>query len=332
MTRTKIVRHLVIPAAVSTLILVLLTRLASWQDFLSLLHHLRWDWMAVGGAAYCAEVVFMGLRASVLFASEEVPGGPVILVSGVHNFINKVLPARIGELAFPLLMRRYLKVDGKRAFSVLVLTRLADFYVIAVAFSVVYTLQRDLLSRWKLYWLPVALVWLWLIVIPLVLLREGFWTPWLSHLERVPLPGPVDRARGFLFSLWCDLRAVLRPGVRLQALARVMLFSVLVWLLLYCVFVALGRAMGLDLTLGQLLFGATIAIFGTILPIGGVGHFGGLETGWTLALLMVGASRSEAVATAIVISVATTLFALSIAMSSVIILELHLRRSSRYLS
>jgi len=109
------------------------------------------------------------------------------------------------------------------------------------------------------------------------------------------------------------------------------LYSLLIWSSLYLVFIALGRAMGLRFTLGQFLIGASAAIFGTMLPVGGVGHFGGLEAGWTLGLLAVGASSSEAASSAIVVSVMTTFFALSIATVSFTILKLRLWQVSKRL-
>jgi len=326
MSRTKSAQYLCVSLAISATILYILTRLTTWQDFSALWHQLHWNWIAVSGLTYCAEIVLIGVRMSTLFATDRPPSGLTILVSNVHNFANKVLPARIGELAFPLLMRRYVGSSGTRAFSALILARLADFYTVMIAFSTVYILQRDTLSKWGLHWLPVALMWLTLLLVSTSLLKDGFWTQWLNRLEYVPVPRWVDRMRKFFLSLWRDLRVALRTGIRPGILTRVVLYSLLIWSSLYFVFIALGRAMRLNLTLEQCLIGASVAIFGTMLPVGGVGHFGGLEAGWTLGLLAVGASYSDAASSAIIVSVMTSFFALSIAIFSFAVLELRSRQ------
>jgi hypothetical protein len=170
MTKAKLTHYLFVSIAISAAILFALTRLTTWQDFLALWHRLRWTWTALGSLAYCAEIVLMGVRVSKLFTAERPPSAPIILISNVHNFTNKVLPARLGELASPLLMHRHVGVSGTRALPVLILAHLPGLYTVMIAFSIVNTLQRDLLSDWRFYWLPVATVWLVLLLVPTSLL------------------------------------------------------------------------------------------------------------------------------------------------------------------
>ena len=63
-----------------------------------------------------------------------------------------------------------------------------------------------------------------------------------------------------------------------------------------------ARASGMTTAVGPVLLGATGAIAASFLPLGGVGTFGTLETGWTLGFATAGVSRQLAVASAFAFS------------------------------
>ncbi len=326
-TTSRVMRVLVAPMAMSGLILWLLSRVTSWSEFAAVWAGLDWRWVAVAGLGYGVEVSLIGLRHSMLLARAAAPPLTTLLASNVHNFVNKILPARTGELAFPILMRRYTGTSGTRALGVLVLARVIDLYLVLVAFTSVYISQRDRPGIREVFYPPlVGLVWAGMVALSFVLFTDGFWTRWLERAERMPLRPLLGRVRAAVFALWHELQAAWRAGLTEDVLPSVIFCSALSWAVLYGVFVALGQAMRLELGPGDLLIGASVAILGSILPIGGVGHFGGLEAGWTIGLVAVGATRSEAAASALVISAMTTTFAFCLAALCLIALEVSHRR------
>jgi len=62
------------------------------------------------------------------------PGGPLVRIAFQLNFLNFTLPFRLGELGYPVLMRRAYGTPVARSLGVLVLARLYDLATVGAIF------------------------------------------------------------------------------------------------------------------------------------------------------------------------------------------------------
>lgn len=119
----------------------------------------------------------------------------------LHNLFNNLLPARTGELSFPMMMRRYFEVNYAKSVSALLWFRFLDLHCI-LAFAIYPLLVVTPLKR-----LAIPIILLWMLIPPLVyLLRHQVErhfagkTGRISALAQQTLFGLPDSVRSFLKS------------------------------------------------------------------------------------------------------------------------------------
>lgn len=119
----------------------------------------------------------------------------------LHNFFNNLLPARTGELSFPMMMKRYFDINYAQSVSALLWFRFLDLHCI-LAFAIYPLLVVTPLRR-----LAIPIILLWMLIPPLVyLLRHKVELHFvgkdgrLSELAQKTLFGLPNTVMGFLKS------------------------------------------------------------------------------------------------------------------------------------
>lgn len=221
-------------------------------------------------------------------------------VSAGHSLANQLLPARSGELAFPVLWNRATDDGYGRGTIYLAAIRIIELGVVAPIFG-------GALAAW---WagidvgfdsvgagLGCLLAGSALVAGLPVLLRAGLWTgDRLLHSK--PLEGidalasvreEVPRARNAIEELG--------SGTRLWLVAT----TLVMWLAMFGVFYWSLVACGAGTGLAQSVVGAGGGILGNLIPVGAVGSFGPMEAGWTAAFRATGAPTSPVVAAGLLV-------------------------------
>lgn len=320
----KKISRLLLPILISLVVLFVILRLTSWVDFSHLWKQITWRWVFLGCVFYVMEITLQGFRANLIFNDSTLSSIKIVSVSNTHNFINKVTPARLGELAFPFLSKRYLDVRPVRGFSVLILSRLADFFIVLIAFSLVFLFQLISRSLFTFLWAPV-LLWAGLIFLFRVLMDKQILNHLTEKIRASIWPHFVERIKPSILDLMQEVRAAMQQAISRKLLQPVFLYSFCMWLLIYLVFVVLSFSVNLSFSLNEVLVAASFAILGTIFPIGGAGHIGNLEAGWTVGLMAAGVGSSDAALSALVIGIMTTTYAALLALISFLFLEIGYR-------
>ena len=230
-------------------------------------------------------------------------------VSAIHQFMNRLLPLRTGEFAFPMLVRRLCGKSLVEGLALVALCLLLDLSVVVVAFLAALLAvpqAREAIG-------PVGTV---LIAAALPALLAGYLLlPGLgSRLARrlgKRLAPRHPRAAERLAQAADTLEAV-RTLSRRGFLGAVV-WTVIQWVALFATFWATLAAMGIDLGPAEVVAGSTAAIIAAAVPIGGIGSFGTLEAGWAAGFVLVGVPRGPAVASALVASGASFVFVLLLA-------------------
>jgi len=119
----------------------------------------------------------------------------------LHNIFNNLLPARTGELSFPMMMKRYFDINYAQSVSALLWFRFLDLHCI-LAFAIYPLLVVTPLRR-----LAIPIILLWMLIPPLVyLLRHKVELHFvgkdgrLSELAQKMLFGLPNTVMGFLKS------------------------------------------------------------------------------------------------------------------------------------
>jgi uncharacterized membrane protein YbhN (UPF0104 family) len=184
-------------------------------------------------------------------------------LSNWHNLMNNLLPMRSGEVAFPVLMRRYFGLSPLQSVPVLFWFRLLDLQVVVI---VALLAGGAAFGRGLLWWLALAA----LMVAPLAV-----------YLSRAPLRERMARTEGRLAARLVEVLDSLpdSPGRFIGTLW----WTWANWVVKLC---ALGWVLAALAPVGFVegVLGAIGGDLTTVLPVHAPGGFGTYEAGVALAL------------------------------------------------
>jgi uncharacterized membrane protein YbhN (UPF0104 family) len=190
----------------------------------------------------------------------------ILRLSVVHNTLNNFLPMRLGELTYPLLMKRYFG-QGYTASSVtLVWIRVLDLHFLGLM-ALVFLYQAEADLRW------LALVLPWLVLIPGMYWGHG-WVQRHTTDRTGRIPDLLNRVLGHVpDSGWKFLR--------------IWLWTALSWSLKFLAFTAVVLHFSeIDVWLAVL--GTLGAELSSVLPVHGVAGSGSYELAMAAVLLPLG--------------------------------------------
>lgn len=271
---------------------------------------LGWSGAAVITALYA---IIQLLRTLRVWCALPTPARPafwqIFGIVAIHQCLNHLLPLRLGEAGFPLLMKRYAAVSMAAATSLLLVIRLQELVVLSVGFGAALLLRLvdsvGNVPAGGLLLAPLggitALFLLFryipaLLQISARLLRKWhFPTALVPRTERLArfvdrlhgewtAPAPAARRLvgwGITFAIWFGTCFLCMQGLR---------FS------------------GFDISLTDTVLGSTIASLSHVLPINAFGSFGSLEVGWTFGFAILGFEPRGVLAVAFVLHVLLMIF------------------------
>ena len=210
----------------------------------------------------------------------------------LHNALNYMLPARLGELSFIYLARRERAVSISAGTVSLMAARFFDL----IAMGMWLTLAALLLPRQgsvsirelRLTGLAsvavVALAW-WLAPTLLGGMERG--------MACLPLGQLVVRISAFVGQV---RRGLLMLG-SWRVYSLVMLTSLTMWLGVFSIYYCLLRAFDLNVGLAEVIIGSSLFSLSNVLPVHGLLGFGTTEALWTVSFALVGMDTGSSVVT-----------------------------------
>lgn len=245
-------------------------------------------WALAGLLAATAAVICRGVRLALL-----VPGTlrrrHAIAVAAVAQAAAVFVPARAGELALPVLLRRVAGSGVATGIGVLLVARMLDVAALGAwgvaAIAAVGRLGTPALLA------PAVL----LVLAPLAL------PPTLAALDRLATRTLAPRAR---HRRWAHrIRRVRRATAVATAhrgrFAGACAASVAMWGCLWLLAWFLLTGMAVDWPLHEVVAGSAVASLSNLLPFNLTGNLGTLEAGWTAAFVALGRPLEVAAATGI---------------------------------
>lgn len=236
------------------------------------------------------------LRLAVLMpAAHRPPMGRLLPVTAAHILAANVLPAKVGEAALVVYLKRSAGVPGATGLALLLVSRVLDFATVAGGLALACLVLGSAGAYPDLDWLAplgAALVvptvlFVWLAARGERLVAVATWSVRLVSLDRTKLGAK-------LLELAEKLRVALAEVERGQ-LVRGALATIPVWLLVFGFYAVLARGLGMsELSFAAAVFGASLAILSTLLPINGFAGFGVQDAGWVAGFTALGMSAEVA--------------------------------------
>jgi lysylphosphatidylglycerol synthase-like protein len=241
----------------------------------------------VAAFALCALVQWLrAWRFSVMTTgSIALPGAALVRIAFQLNFLNFTLPFRLGELGYPVLMRRHYGYDLLHSTGVLLLARLFDLATVGAILSGTAALLEPSGGALR----PVlALGALGLALAPFAIAFAG--RALRPLLERLP-----PRIGDVGVRLTAGLDAIGGHSVGLAAVG----LGFALWLVFGLVAILVAQAVAATVSPAAAMLGAAAGNVAFALPINGIAGVGPAQAAWVAATTHVGVPWDAAVVSAL---------------------------------
>jgi uncharacterized protein (TIRG00374 family) len=280
----------------AVIIFALFTQI-SLRDLYTLLINMDPLWAALGSAGYFLAVLFRALRYKWLIHSKDVSLNDLFRISVFYNLSLMVLPSKLGELSYPYFLNKISGIGMTEGLASLIASRVYDFFIILMIFLFAAVGFQGLFRV-----NPFFIILLSILLIGLVLLVFFY----MSQLLKLFSNGlvkisewigkenskPIQWVQRKIYEVAEDFYAIKARKTYFS----VTLASLISWIMVFLTFYAFVRGFRIGIPFLKVVFGSTVAIIANALPIGGLGNWGTLEVGWAAGFLMMGLSKSEAIA------------------------------------
>lgn len=259
-------------------------------------------WLVAAAGLSLGVFASRGFRFAALLPRSGTP--LAMAATGVQNFLNRVTPLRLGELALPYLLKKHAGEDPAVALIAVVLVRLVDLAVVLAAVVLAVAMRAGAPGG---LWGPALL----LAGVALVLASFRCWLDLSlracgSLARRVALGRrpAVERVLARLTGAVAESTAL-----DLRGRAVLLGWSLAVFVLQTAMFGALLLAFGVRVPPVPLVQGAAVAQVGAAVPVASVGTVGTQEASWVAGFVWAGVGKEDAIVTAIACQVITLAFA-----------------------
>ena len=222
--------------------------------------------------------------------------GTLLNVHLIHNFYVHVIPASLGELSFPLLLKNKLKTS--ESLSILFISRFVSMLVTVILFIISILIIFDIsqfitfdIQKWFL---------LFFLFISILIVLFYFHRKIISFLKKNKfLRKAIEKGFTLLNTMKNDAVRLKNPRTLLF-----FLFSITMSILsIAFFFMFILRGLDIELNLFQILFISSIGVAFILLPIKSIGGFGTTEGAWTIGLMLLGFSKEISISTGFVVHI-----------------------------
>lgn len=287
-------RRFIVTSIVTVAFFIYVGYVIDWKDIKIALQHVDGFFLLLSFLFFVASTLFRAYR--LWLVSSERGNMPrrkkLIAITFVYSAMNYLLPMKLGEAVYPLLLSKHSKKHVSEGVANLVTVRLLDFFTIFSLATVIFCISSDLDAfigeRYYLAGFSALVV----MLLSLLYLK-------LHTFSRMAL-GLVNRIRlislqGFLVKLFSELenfRAKVNVSVSV-------LFSLFVWMAVFSNVYFLMKSIGMDASYGQTVIILLVMIPISLLPMQGIANSGGHELAWVGVLVYLGNTQQQALVWAV---------------------------------
>ncbi|KPK93442.1 MAG: hypothetical protein AMJ88_07825 [Anaerolineae bacterium SM23_ 63] len=301
--------------------IVLISALVYWVKPMTILQLIRFSDLELVFLALLMYVIVFTLRVVRFHQFQDLANisfWKFLPIVSLHSFFTSILPFRSGEVALIYLLRKYHGKEVGTGVGVLLLVRMYDF--VALALCLTGALVPQLISRAvDDTWLIFITIIFGVMILALSLTAASWWNSMVSivHLIVVRIGLGERKWIKIVFNWATEVGSVLEKSSNLSRSIRLILTSVLVWLMIYCVFWTLLRSMGMStFAFNEVIVATTGAALTNALPVNLIGGFGTVELGWMAGFSALGVAAVEGVATGFALHIWVLMFSMFLAIGS----------------
>jgi uncharacterized protein (TIRG00374 family) len=305
-------------------VLIKLDRQAVYETFTQI----EWGWLVAAFGIFLVNYVLRTLRFRLLLDLKSYPFYALFGVTNLYGMYVYLLPAKFGELTYPLLLKRNMQVPLTESTATLIAARTFDFATIVLLLPVVLIFFWAKIPPWarigSLVFAGAVLLFgiglLWFIRSP-----AG-----IKKIQQVTIfkHSWAIRLQDGLLKLIVSLQAIDRQ----QRYSTLFLVTIAIWLCVQINLYFIVRGLGEPLNFLQIVTITIIMVPMTLLPLQGFADLGTHEIGWTVAFALFGFPEATALAIAVSSHIVLLLFVLLLGLLGTVLLRVmfHLEDSEQY--
>ncbi|MCA9935336.1 MAG: flippase-like domain-containing protein [Ardenticatenaceae bacterium] len=273
----------------SLLVIVYIVWRTDWTAVQDTFASLNWVWLLLALFVFLINYVLRTIRFQLLLYSQHIPFYHLLSVISLYGMYNYLLPAKSGEISYPILLKQRLSIPLSESVSTLVVARFFDFAAIALFLPVVLILFWQDLPAW------LTISSLIFSAIMYTATAAGRWllrrTVTSSFVPTMAENGSwVAKLRHTLQNVLVGLRLIDEKDCYWQLLS----LTIGIWLCVYTNFFLIVLSMGYLMGYIQIIVVSIMMVPLTLLPFQGVANLGTHEVGWVTAFRLFGYSETAA--------------------------------------
>jgi uncharacterized protein (TIRG00374 family) len=291
-------KRLIFSILITALIIFILLSQISLKDLYTLLTNIDPIWSSFGGVGYILALLFRALRFKWLIHSKDVSLGELFRITVFHNLSIMVLPSKLGELSYPYFLNKITGMSMTEGLASLIASRIYDFFIVLMIFLFVSIGSQSFFDINP--FLIILFTALLLVLMFLAFFYMGNLLRWFSNIS-----GGIakwKKSRDIKSFLWIErkMNEIAEDFYAIKARKAYLpvgLITFLSWIMVYWMCYAFLKGFGIDISFLSVVFGSSVGLMVSTLPISGLGNWGTLEAGWAAGFLMAGLSKEKAIAT-----------------------------------
>ena len=255
-----------------------------WQAAYETFAHINLGWLSAAFGIYLLNYVLRTLRFKTLLNLEQVPFRQLFGVTNLYGMYLYLMPAKSGELAYPILLKNRLNVPLPESTATLIAARFFDFATVALFLPVVLVTFWGQIHPWvrvgallfvgAVFILGIGMIWL---------IRNP---SRVENLQKTNITSQSLATR--LWRGWAKLVRSLQAIDERQQYWQLWLLTILIWLCVWSNFYFIVLSLGESLSFLQMIVVSIIMVPMTLLPVQGFANVGTHEIGWVAAFALFG--------------------------------------------
>ncbi len=291
LNRNQLVGGVILTLAVVSYVFIKL----DWEVTFRIFSLLNWSWLIIAFCVTIVNYILRTLRFKILLNLRDLPFRHLFGVTNLYGMFLYLLPAKTGEITYPILLKNRLNVSLTEGAASLIVARFFDVATISLFLPFVLSVFWKQTNLWIRY---SSLAFIGIVfVVGLGLIGSTRSKPMQEKLFllRVFHVRGMSRVTKILKNLFAEFQTIDQRGLYWQLWA----LTVGIWGCIYTNFYFILISLGFHVTYFQMIVVSIIMVPMTLLPIQGFANFGTHEIGWGAAFSLFGYSQSIALGIAI---------------------------------
>ncbi len=299
-----------IPIAITLLLVVIVVRWLGLGTILRNLSSIGWKGVGWISVLYGISQIIRTLRFRIaLKSAKDITFGKMFGIVSIHQFLNHVLPARIGEMSFPLMIKKLKGTPIVQTTSVLMLIRAQEIILLGAFFITALLLHggvENKIGSGKIAQnVVVGASSLFVLSLFAFFLIPSFIKLSIRIVRYSAIIGAKIPAIGLFLNKGAEILDDLQVAFRQNRLSTLnlqcMFLTILMWLTMFILFHMIMLMSGVEISFSQSVIGSSIATVIQLLPVNVFGSFGSLQAGWTIGFVMMGVDAKTALMTGLIL-------------------------------